>query len=244
MNEQEASTTNKSPSLIPLQQRPSSDVEVPHNPGASSPQRAEQQETSDVQSQLDGFFMNGDHDRSVYSNQEIQIISQLLGASYPVTQIPPSRRLWSQVPRLYIVLRVIGQLQSLDTIVKNGFTDVGFPFTSATVPKGFNVAWQADFLKKQSLVLSRVEDVVDNKLKKHMYLDRKDFSPYEAKENLGRGSYGTVDRVYCVRSHRDLARKRIERGHGTELGGFRTFEIELQALKRVRHRHCVELVCT
>ena len=122
--------SNESTSYVPLQQTPS-DIYT-HHQGTLSPQRAKSPEK---QLQLDDFFANS-KGRTVYSDQEIQAISRLLALSSPPTQNHASR---SEVPRLYIVLRIIGQLESLDSIIENGFTDVGFPFTHATVPKGFNV---------------------------------------------------------------------------------------------------------
>src|SRR4051794_19617667 len=41
---------------------------------------------------------------------------------------------WSKVPRLYAVLRLINQVQVIDSFVAEGFSDLWFPFSHKTLP--------------------------------------------------------------------------------------------------------------
>ena len=188
------------------------------------------------QSTLSDFFVIGEEARTVYSDGEVQKISELLANS--------NRHAWSQVPRLYIILRVINQLPYLDAMIDQGYTDVWFPFNNFSVPSNLHSSCQEKFLEAQSLVLTKAVNMENSGLKKHAHFGRDELFPYEVRGKLGSGGYGTVDRVYSKLSHQEFARKLFRRDRGRANGKeIQSFKTELQMLKKINHRHCVNLVC-
>jgi hypothetical protein len=61
-----------------------------------------------------------------FKNSELQQISKLLRLS--------GRQAWSEIPRIYSVLRMIGHLETIDNFIDHGITDIWFPFSSTTLP--------------------------------------------------------------------------------------------------------------
>ncbi len=65
-----------------------------------------------------GDFFDLDAPRASFSDSDFQQISSTLKSC--------QRQKWSRVPRLYTVLRIIGELQVLDDFIDQGITDVWF----------------------------------------------------------------------------------------------------------------------
>ena len=178
----------------------------------------------------DYFARGGEH--KTFSDGDIQEISRHLSES--------GREAWSQAPRLYAVLRTIGQLQILDTVLDEGISDIWFPFAATAIPKALSSTSRATFLKAQPLVLTKAVDL--EKTRKHAHFGKEDVFPFEVRERLGRGAYGTVDKIFSPFSRREFARKKFVRRSGQSKAEVQSFKTELQVLKRIEHHHCVELV--
>ena len=186
-------------------------------------------------SKLSDFFGPNAERRVRYSDGEIQEIARQLRTS--------EREAWSQAPRLYIVLRTIGQLQAFDTILDHGIGDIWFPFNASSVPTNLSSSLRAEFLDSQQLVLTKAVDLEKSEQKKHAHFGRDEAFPFEVRERLGRGASGTVDKVFSPFSRREFARKRFARGSGpANKSEVHSFKTELQVLKRIQHHHCIELV--
>ena len=71
-----------------------------------------------AEQRLQEFFPIGNVP-ATYSDLELQQMSRLLRNM--------GRGSWSKVPRLYTILRIIGQLQLLDSFIDQGITDIWFP---------------------------------------------------------------------------------------------------------------------
>jgi hypothetical protein len=82
-----------------------------------------------------------------YSEKLITMIAELL------TSVgKPS---WSKRPRTYLVLRLINEVTCMDDIILDGFKDIDFPYTDATVPQSIKeVGAERVFLQAQRCVLS------------------------------------------------------------------------------------------
>ena len=182
---------------------------------------------------LAAFFPNQGEPRTAYSDAQIHEISRCLRFL--------DQHKWSDAPRLYIVLRTIGQLAVLDVLLDEGFHDLMFPFTPASVPKLLSPDLRALFLDAQQLVLTRAVDL-ETGSKRHTHFGKDDAFPFEIRGKLGRGGSANVDRIYNPLSHREFARKRFRRGRGQSKGEIENFKNELQVLKRIRHDHCITLV--
>jgi hypothetical protein len=152
------------------------------------------------------------------------------------------RESWAGVPRLYTVLRLIGQLNSLDSLIEIGVTDIWFPFDSASLPDILASSARANFLKYQNMVLSKSLMFEKNPERIHAHFARDEPLPFQVVGRLGFGSGGHVDKVISNVSHRQYARKQLRKPRGVGKKDINSFLMELQILKRINHHHCVELV--
>lgn len=75
----------------------------------------------------------------------ITLIAQLLEAAGH-----PS---WSQMPRIYVILRMIGQLEAIKDFVSQELDDCQLPFEANCLPRSLSQSEQADFVQAQHIVL-------------------------------------------------------------------------------------------
>ena len=182
---------------------------------------------------LADFFPDQGEPRTAYSELEIHEISRCLKFA--------DQHEWSNAPRLYIVLRTIGQLIVLDILLGEGIDDLWFPFTPASVPKLLSPDLRVLFLDAQQLVLTKAVDL-ETGSKRHTHFGKDDTFPFEIRGTLGRGGTSNVDKIYNPLSRREFARKRFRRPRGQSKGDIDNFKNELQVLKRIQHDHCIKLV--
>ncbi|KAF1848294.1 uncharacterized protein K460DRAFT_403587 [Cucurbitaria berberidis CBS 394.84] len=62
-----------------------------------------------------------------FTENDIRVIADALKRS--------SRERWSRIPRIYSVLKRIGQLHAVDAFVDDGTTDAAFTFSKNTMPE-------------------------------------------------------------------------------------------------------------
>ena len=149
---------------------------------------------------------------------------------------------WSNVPRLYTVLRLIGQLDAMESFVAQDITDICFPFTTSTLPSTLQPTTQFNFLEVQHVVLSKGFKLEKGADRQHSLFSQDEPLPFQVIGRLGRGAHGTVDKIMSTISYREYARKVFRKTRGLKREDIKTFITELTILKRVNHRHCVELV--
>jgi serine/threonine protein kinase len=178
-----------------------------------------------------------DEDQNHYSDSDVTEISNLLKRI---------REAWSRVPRLYIVLRIIGQLHRLDEVIDLGFTDYWFPLKLNSLPDFLGPTDKANFIHAQSLVLTRVSDLENGELGSHMNFNAKESIPFESRGELEHGAFGAVDKVVSLVSRKIYARKLIYRRAlfpvPRAAQTMAAYVSELEILKRLKHHHAVELV--
>ncbi|KAH0552985.1 hypothetical protein GP486_006818 [Trichoglossum hirsutum] len=186
-----------------------------------------------LEDKLTEYF--GDPERARYSDLEIQRVSSLLRYVNPK---------WSIVPRMYIVLRTIGQLYLLDAFTAQGITDFWFPFSARTLPDIISSSARSDFLNAQAMVLTKSVDLEKGDQGSHQHFARGEPLPLESQRSLGTGAYSHVDEVRSLVSHNVYARKRIRKDVIFERAWERmeSFQMELKVLKRARHHHIVRLI--
>lgn len=170
-----------------------------------------------------------------FSDNDIQYAMDLLKVVSPQ---------WSKVPRLYVVLKTIDRLGDIEAFVVQGITDKWFPFTITSFPNDIDLPTRRKFLENQWIVLTKAIDLEEGDKGTHQYFAQGETIPLESKGLLGQGSFGKVDRVWSPRSHAEYAHKRIGRGNQfwRLQENMEAFERELAVLKRLRHRHIVQLV--
>lgn len=153
---------------------------------------------------------------------------------------------WSLRPRTFAILRMLGCPQALDEFIKLNRRDEFLPYTENNLPnviKGSSN--RSKFFKFQRMVLCNQQDISAlEEGGKHLHLSSSGDTYFEHMQALGQGKFGAVDLVFSRQSLKQYARKLIHRG-ASELQDShmcRQFESEIQAFKKLSHRHIVKLV--
>jgi hypothetical protein len=184
--------------------------------------------------ELEKYFNTNTTSPKQYIDSDIQRISELLLFI---------KQEWSKCPRLYIILRTIGRLDLLESLVLLGLSDLWFPFSTRSFPDFLPLEVRRRFLESQWLVLTKGLDLEAHGSRHQSYEDEEQV-PLTSVRSLGKGSFSSVDVVKSWVTGELYARKRMERK--TMLPdakeGMKTFVNELEIMKKARHRHIVELV--
>ncbi|KAH7371022.1 hypothetical protein BKA66DRAFT_470445 [Pyrenochaeta sp. MPI-SDFR-AT-0127] len=155
-----------------------------------------------------------------------------------------SRESWGRIPRIYSVLRKIGRLDTIDAFIDNDITDVYFPFSKTTLPEALREhSARLRFLELQHLVFNT--DALNlERHARHGHFSESQQVPLKKVRELGKGGYGYVDHVVSTISHKAYARKLISRGRTFKRDKqvLQSFVRELSNLKRLSHRHLVDLI--
>jgi hypothetical protein len=196
-----------------------------------------------VSSRLSDFFTDGSQRQTAYTDSEIQQVSLLL------SQVNVQ---WSKVPRTYMVLRIIGCLDLLDTFIDLGVSDHWLPFTERSLPPCLRPGKRSQFVGAQNLVMTKSTDLEKGEGGQHCYFRQDEPLPLEMKGILGLGGFGQVDRVLSTIRFREYALKRVfqsavfsgrtEEDIRRRAECIKQFIAEIGALKRLKHRHVVEFV--
>jgi len=172
----------------------------------------------------------------------------LRDAHFPMIQellMQYGKRQWSLLPRTFAVLHMLGCPELLDQFVAQKRSDSFLPYSPSNLPNAIRGALRAKFLKLQQMVLCKQKEVAELEAGgKHIHLDAPGDNYFEPIELLGRGFSGAVDRVRSRQTLEQYARKLIYRGPSVDSDsrGYRQFEGEIQALKKLSHPHIVKLV--
>jgi hypothetical protein len=171
-----------------------------------------------------------------YTDEDLQDIAYLLSLSESES--------WSRVPRIYTVLRCIGQLPLLNEFVKEGFTDIWIPFAESDLPSSLSQSIKTQFINAQPVVFTEALDLEKGERGKHVTFDASKPIWFESRGELGRGAHGVVDKVVSLITLKVYARKQMRRGSNFTKSKkeIQTFEKELDILRTIDHQHCVRLV--
>jgi len=178
-----------------------------------------------------------------YTDQEIQQVSRNL--------VRNGRQSWSENPRLYIILRDIGQikgtdeLQLLDDLIRNGLNDFWIPITSESILQHIlRPEIRVIFLQVQDRVCLQSTSFRVEPPNSHGNFATRDDVPFQSLRSIGQGRVGYVDEVLSLTDREVYARKRIRKVSyfGDLKSDIERFRCELQVLRRIRHRHCVQIV--
>lgn len=186
-----------------------------------------------AEKKLAEFFPEG---KKQYTDEDFQKIVIFMDLS--------ELKQWSSIPRIYTVLRTIGGLQLMDDFLKNGITDILFPSTPKNLPSWFPPSIKARFVDTQSIVLTPTLDLEKGENGHHVTFAEGGPIWLESLRELGRGSYGTVDKVRSLVTLKLYARKRMLKGNNfdTTKKVMKDFKNELAVLKTIKHKHCVKIV--
>ena len=152
---------------------------------------------------------------------------------------------WSKRPRTFAILKIIGCTEALEGFIAEQKSDFYLPYTEHNLPSAVKGAKHRNlFLSLQGRVLNQdAKDLVQaGGSHKHFDSDPERF--FIQMGELGHGGFGTVDHVVDRLRWDHFARKRIPRGRSfkKDKEAIESFVNELKTLKRLSHRHLVELV--
>jgi hypothetical protein len=94
---------------------------------------------------LGSYFSIEEVPRTTYTDQDLANIARLLRET--------GRTPWSQVPRIYTVLRLIGQVMAIDSFLEQGVNDMWFPFNVSQLPQTMSAFHRGRFIDHQDMVM-------------------------------------------------------------------------------------------
>lgn len=97
-------------------------------------------------------------------------------------------------------------------------------------------------MEHQHIVLTKALLFETSPEQQHMHFAQGAPPPFETIAKLGFGAHAHVDKVMSTTSQRVFARKMFRRHRTVDKDAIKSFFVELQVLKKVKHYHCVELV--
>jgi hypothetical protein len=172
--------------------------------------------------------------KAKYTDKDFDRIAKLLQYSEALSK-------YSKSPRLYTLLRHLECLEELDRLLDTGLSDSSLPLSQTQLPPDLSEEWKLRFIAAQPLVCDDSDAVQMVGLGNHMTFSREPDCFWRMRF-LGKGAHGEVDEVFCIGSF--LARKRISRSSmsANQASAAAAFRNEVENMKRVTHRHCVQLV--
>jgi hypothetical protein len=94
---------------------------------------------------LGSYFSIEEVPRTTYTDQDLADIAQLLQET--------GRRSRSQVPRIYTVLRLIGQVMAINSFLEQGVNDMWFPFNVSQLPQTMSAIHRGRFIDHRNMVM-------------------------------------------------------------------------------------------
>jgi hypothetical protein len=177
-----------------------------------------------------------------YSEEEINEVARDL--------FKKGKQTWSENPRLYVILRDIGQVgcqpQLIDKLIENGVSDLWIPITSEFLLSEIlpEEELHSHFLHAQRRVCVQPLDFRLGLGSVHGHFATTKDSPFEVLQSIGTGRVGHVEKVVGLVDGKVYARKRVrkESFYNNARNRIHRFRCELEVLRRIKHRHCVEIV--
>jgi hypothetical protein len=177
-----------------------------------------------------------DSNDTSFSETDLLKLSQLLRDSGKVK--------WAERPRIYAILHLIGQPEAIEDFVAENIFDISLPFKlESRLPFALKAPTaRKNFIEYQRHLLTAAADI-EKKPGTHQSLINGNLY-YQAKVELGSGSFGWVDHVWSALSLESFARKRIRRRatFRQDHEVITAFISELKILQKVSHHHLVEFV--
>jgi hypothetical protein len=191
---------------------------------------------------LDVYFPTSDAQRHSYSQQDLADIQQLLRSAKSNLD-----KRWASNPKLYIILRTIGQLSKYKQIGAHGITDDWLPLTSPVLKLLLAHEHRSRFIQVQSTVMTAATTIAHDLeagsvVQQHVHIDTVKILPVEDVSTLSEGSCASVQHVK-TKTDKHYTIKRFPRRHlREEKLILKSFVKEVQAMRAVQHPHCLQLV--
>ncbi|PSN72543.1 kinase-like protein [Corynespora cassiicola Philippines] len=201
----------------------------------------------EIEEALSHMIPRGDLDQYIDEAVFLEIARQL--TKHPDKHISA----WSESPRLYTMLRIQGY--DIDSPVFQKFanenvSDYWLPIAKSSLAQLASPGMPIkEFSSTQLHVLSKPDLMSEEKLLSPNNAHRHILdgaAHFKVMDHIGRGGSAEVSRVRHILSGRPFACKRISRADrlGEQKKQLVEFELELNILKRINHRHCVNFVAS
>lgn len=171
--------------------------------------------------------------RKAFTERDIREISDILERAKKTS--------WSRIPRIYIILRLIGKLEAIESFINQDISDTGFPFTQNTLPGVLrDHSDRSQFLSIQKLICNTRALNLERPGIGHGHFPDPSEIPLKKIGDLGKGGSGIVERVISTVSHQEYALKLIRRGttFRKDKEVLYNYEKELSSLKKLSQSHC------
>ncbi|OAL53742.1 kinase-like protein [Pyrenochaeta sp. DS3sAY3a] len=179
-------------------------------------------------------YFDTDQPRVAFEDREIDDVALLLEQCGHIA---------SKCPRTYILLRTIGRLDTIDRLVKVGFSDQLFPVEPRSLPSFLEPSVKSAVVQHQSIILTKSLDLENGR---HRHFAPEEVLPFDILGRLGSGGYGQVDRIVSKTSYRQFALKRIRRraafGNTSSREALKGFLNEMKIMRSLEHRHIVQYI--
>lgn len=151
---------------------------------------------------------------------------------------------WCSNPRLYHILHRTDRLDLLSKILDAHLSDLWLPLPKRLVRRWLNDAETKEFLRTQEMVLH--DDIPVDLEGLHFALESVDELRLFRVKHLGAGGFGDVHHVRNQQNGQAYACKTMARPvrYEAHVELMRSFRREIMGMRRVCHRHCVELVAS
>ncbi len=208
-------------------------------PSQASTIRSEAEVKLSIDDRLSHYFTaSTDADVSHYTDGDIAEIAHLLRLLDSETG-----RNWGTAPRLYIVLRRSGLLDIFHEFSSNELSDTSIPFSDRNLPPCMDALQRRAFIHAQHCILTADSGGAQCERGQHCHFADDTQIPFRTLSILGTGGYSQVEKVRSTVTGIIYARKMLNR---RTFSSMRTslpqLEAEIATLKKVRHRHIVEVV--
>ncbi|KAF2124893.1 kinase-like protein [Dothidotthia symphoricarpi CBS 119687] len=183
--------------------------------------------------QLTSFF-DASPPREVFEDVDIDYVARLLRHCNHIAQ---------RCPRTYIVLRTVGELDHLERLINERFSDGWFPVDVLRLPSFLDPRVKNKIVQGQHIILTKSLNLENGK---HSHFDSQETLPFEELGRIGSGTGGQVDRIESKISFKQYALKRISRR--VRYGPTKSREtvdqilVEMKILKSLNHKHVVKYV--
>jgi hypothetical protein len=197
---------------------------------------------TELQEKMTYIMSQNDVKRQVDTGQPVnahvfQQISDLLSAE--------GKEDWSMRPRTYAILHTIHATDTISAFIASDRMDIHLPY-KADALEGLlhNEEVQQQFLRTQPSFLSPLAEI-ESPGSTHLDIGEEDNDNYfKVLGSLSKSRYGAVDKVQSNISLQTFARKKIRRNRLTSREEEVKSELfnEIELLRRLKHRHLVELI--
>jgi hypothetical protein len=179
-------------------------------------------------------FFESSPPRTTFEDSDIDEVARLLEQCEHIA---------AECPRTYILFPTIGHLDTLEQLVKVGFSDQWFHVETRTLPSFLKPSIRAAVVQQQGIILTKSLDLENGR---HRHFTASEALPFEILGRLGSGGYGQVDRIRSKASFQLYALKRIRRraafGNASSQEPVKGFLNEMKIMRSLEHRHVVRYI--